>query len=212
MDSSGVVTAWAPPRRFVCEEVREAGGSPLATEILVESRGGGTCLVRLVNSVLGSGADWDDYLESMKKGWGGFFGVLRLYRTHFPGKSCTQIYVSGNAPGTESQGFLALTEALGIAKARVGERSRATAPGAPPLAGIVEAVGDARLALRIDAPAPGIAVVAAYQCGGPVMPSVQLYLYGDGAPAVVAKEEPGWRAFMERHFPAVAESAGASSL
>ena len=211
MDAPGVVTAWEPPRRFVCEEVCEPGGSPLATEILVESRAGGTCIVRLVNSVFASGTDWDDQLESMKKGWGGFFGVLRLYMTHFAGKACTQIQVSGNAPGTESQAFSALTEALGIEKASVGSKAAATAPGVPSLAGIVEAVEDVRLALRIDAPAPGIAVVAAYQCGGPVMTSVQLFLYGDGAPAVVAKEEPRWRAFMERHFPAVEESAGAGS-
>jgi hypothetical protein len=164
-----------------------------------------------VNSVFASGGDWDDQLDSMKKGWGGFFDVLRLYMTHFAGKPCAQIQVTGIAPGTESQAFSALTESLGIGKRRVGDKAAASAAGAPSLAGIVESVGDARLALRIDAPAPGVAVVATYACGGPVMTSVQLFLYGDGASAVVAKEEPRWRAFMERHFPAAAASADAGA-
>jgi hypothetical protein len=76
----------------------------------------------------------------------------------------------------------------------------------PSITGVIASVEDAWLALRLDSPAPGVAVLAAYACGGPVMASAQLYFYGEDAPAVVEREEPRWRAFMQRHFPAAAAS------
>ena len=30
---------------------------------------------------------------------------------------------------------------------------------------------------------------------------VRLYLYGDRAPAAVERDEPAWRAWIDRHFP-----------
>jgi uncharacterized protein YndB with AHSA1/START domain len=46
-DSKSVVTAWEPPRRFAYEERDWAEDAPpWATEILVEVRAGGTCVVR----------------------------------------------------------------------------------------------------------------------------------------------------------------------
>jgi hypothetical protein len=31
----------------------------------IEARGGGTCIVRLVNSGFGTGGDWDDQFDAM---------------------------------------------------------------------------------------------------------------------------------------------------
>jgi uncharacterized protein YndB with AHSA1/START domain len=87
MEASGVVTAWDPPRRFVYEEEDPFGpGSPsrLATEWLVEARSGGTCVVRLVNSLFATGEDWDDQLDDLREGWGAYLHNLRVYMTHFP--------------------------------------------------------------------------------------------------------------------------------
>src|ERR687891_698110 len=67
-DSPGTVTGWDPPRRFAYEEPNWASlagregapVTPLATEFLVEARSGGTCVVRVVSSAFGSGADWEN--------------------------------------------------------------------------------------------------------------------------------------------------------
>ena len=69
-DSRGVVTAWEPPRRFAYEEREWAEGAPpWATEILVEARSGGTCLVRLVSGVFSGGDDWGDEIDGTEAGW-----------------------------------------------------------------------------------------------------------------------------------------------
>jgi hypothetical protein len=61
------------------------------------------------------------------------------------------------------------------------------------------------LLLRLDAPAPGIAHLFALPMGGQVYLPIRLYLFGDQAAAVAAREEPAWQAWMARHFPMPAQ-------
>lgn len=138
MDSTGVVTAWEPPRRFAYEE-RDwmPGAPPLATEFLIEARSGGLCVVRLVSSLFASSAEWDDQLESFETGWRPFLQILWLYLMHFP-----------------------------------GQRS----------------------------------LVGHYTSSDRVRMSIHLYLFGDLAPAVVARDEPAWRAWMDERFPSARTS------
>jgi uncharacterized protein YndB with AHSA1/START domain len=77
---SAVVTAWEPPRRFAYEE-REwmPGAPPVATEIHVEARGGGRCVMRMVHSLFTSSDEWDDQLEGFENGWPPFLHVLKGY-------------------------------------------------------------------------------------------------------------------------------------
>jgi hypothetical protein len=86
----------------------------------------------------------------------------------------------------------------------MGLRVRAT-DGAPPLAGVIERVGEdpypEELLLRLDEPTPGIAHLFAMDMGGQVYLSIRLYLYGDQAAAVVARDEPLWQAWMNKAFP-----------
>jgi uncharacterized protein YndB with AHSA1/START domain len=77
------VTAWEPPHRVVFSS---EGDRALAYEWLVEARDGGTCLVRLVNSGFGPGADWDADYDGLSSGWRIFLQNLRLHLTHFPGQ------------------------------------------------------------------------------------------------------------------------------
>jgi uncharacterized protein YndB with AHSA1/START domain len=90
LTSTGVVTDYTPPVRFayeepwpiaerpedvdpvmarwfeshgvplteVCDDVRRV--SPVATEFLVESEAGGSCVIRIVTSAYGGGAEWED--------------------------------------------------------------------------------------------------------------------------------------------------------
>jgi uncharacterized protein YndB with AHSA1/START domain len=205
-DSPAVVTAWEPPFRMAYEE-RDWNPSapPLATEVTVEERSGGTCIVRMVHSLFTSSDDWDDQLESMESGWAGIFPILQLYLTHFRGERCSAFSVAGNASVLESEAWAALLAALGLAGATRGERWNAPASGVPSLAGIVERTGAEgkphNLTLRLDQPAPGIVWLGAYSWGGKVQVAISFYLFGDRAPAISARDEPLWQAWMNEHFP-----------
>jgi uncharacterized protein YndB with AHSA1/START domain len=70
--SHGIVTDYAPPRRFAYAEPWPLADhmptghhdvsslTPIATEFLVESASGGSCVIRVVTSAYGSGADWEN--------------------------------------------------------------------------------------------------------------------------------------------------------
>jgi uncharacterized protein YndB with AHSA1/START domain len=205
------VTVWEPPRRFVAEATGP-DGRHFAGEWLVEAREGGTCVVRLIYSGFGAGADWDAEYNALEAGWRLFLYNLRLYLTHFPGQRCFPVLVTGMAGEPPAQAFQALLAALGLPPPVEGERVAVTAADAPPLAGTVARVADAMLTLLIDEPAPGTAFVVAETADGvTTSTSVYAYYFGDQAEAVAARDEPRWRAWMERHFPmrgAAAASGG----
>jgi len=214
MEASGEVTGWDPPRRFAYEEEwqpsEDQPAGRIASEWLVEARSGGTCVVRLVASAFTSSESWDDELDQMREGWSSHLHQLRLYLTHHAGQPCSSITVNGRSTGSLEATHAAMTAALGLPQAAVGDRVAATAPDAPALAGVVEraepAVYHRELMIRIDEPAPGTAFVYAYGWRGEAFANVHLYLYGDSAAAAAAAEEPRWRAWMDRHFAAAAET------
>lgn len=104
LTSTGIVTDYTPPTRFayeepwpvaerpedvdpdmarwfesigvplsrVSEDLRRV--SPVATEFLVESASGGSCVIRVVTSAYGSGADWED--EFFAEMAAGFIALL----------------------------------------------------------------------------------------------------------------------------------------
>jgi uncharacterized protein YndB with AHSA1/START domain len=205
MDSVSTITAWDPPHRFAAES-QDLGpdAPPVATEWTVEARSGGTCVVRVVHSLFASADDWDNQLEGWESGWPDFFRILRLYLTHFRGQRGSAMQMGNATPEPKSEAWSALTSSLGLAGATTGQRVR-TSIGAPPLAGLVERVGEdpfpEELLLRLDEPAPGIAHLFAVEMGGQVYLSIRLYLYGDQASAAVARDEPLWQAWMNKPFP-----------
>jgi hypothetical protein len=102
-----------------------------------------------------------------------------------------------------SGAWTALTSALGITGATQGQRVRSSA-AAPRLAGIVERVGPPdhpEVILRLDEPSPGIAHLFAMAMGGQVYLPVRLFLYGEHAADVGAREEPSWQSWIAEHFP-----------
>jgi uncharacterized protein YndB with AHSA1/START domain len=205
MDITGIVTAWEPPRRFAYKEGEWSPSEPSAlsgaTEFLVEARAGGTCVVRLVASLFGSGEGWDDQVEGIDAGWRDCLDKLRMYLTEFPGQPCATILVTGRAVGSLDDAWPALTQALGLAQTARGERAEVTAADAPALAGTVQRPDVGHLRLRTDEPAPGIAAILAWAAGDHVAIRLHAHLYGDEAAAVAARDEPGWRAWMQERFP-----------
>jgi uncharacterized protein YndB with AHSA1/START domain len=200
--SIGVVTAWEPRARFAVEEPSwTPGAPPLVTELRIEARGGGTCLVRLASGLFAETDDWDDHLGSMETGWSGTLRVLRAYLARFRGESATMFHVPGGfaAEGRQERALSELTAALGIAGVAPGERFASS--GGPLLSGTLEEAGARESVLVLDEPAPGLALIGAYDCGGVVMPFVTLYLYGERGRVAAKESEAAWRAWMGARFP-----------
>jgi hypothetical protein len=160
--------------------------------------------VRVVHSWFASTDDWDKQYEAVEQGWPAFFRILKRYLAQFRGQPCTQIQLMAFAPGPKEKVWAEVGQSLGMAGAGVGQSVR-SAGNAPRLAAVVEHSGPEpklEVILRLDQPAPGTAYLMAMSMGGQAYLSIQLYLYGDGARAVAAREEPAWQAWLGRLFPA----------
>jgi uncharacterized protein YndB with AHSA1/START domain len=212
--STGEVTAWEPPHRIsYVERDWDEGAPPVATEITITSRAGDRCVMRMVHSLFTTSDDWDDQVEGFESGWPAFFAVLRVYLSHFAGEHAASCGAMHPATGDSLSVWLRLCEALGLAGASVGERR--TAPSSPePWSGVVEHVHQDRqqryMLLRIDAPAPGIALVATYDKGATshsaagqgTTVSLSRYFYGENADKLAAESEPRWCEWLNQNFEA----------
>ncbi len=204
MENTSTVTAWEPLKRWVAESPGWVPGSPpLANEWSVEARAGGTCVVRIVQSLFASTDEWDNQLEGAEYGWPGFLRALRIYLTHFRGQSSAAMKCMSQVPGTEAQAWESLISALGLKGVGVGQRWSSPA-GVPAFAGVVEYYTESPYdaLLRIDQPCPGIAALGAVDCGGPSLAILGFYLYGDQAEATAGTEAPKWEAWFAKQFGA----------
>jgi uncharacterized protein YndB with AHSA1/START domain len=202
MDAVATITEWDAPHRFTAEG-KWGPNATVATEWIVEARDGGTCVVRVVHSLFAETDEWDDQLAGTESGWPSFFKILRVYLEHFAGQPSSLIQLVAMAPAN-SGAWEKLAASLHVTGATPGERRNAGA-GVPPLSGIVETVEDGphpQVLLRIDLPAPGAAFVGACPAGENVFVSMSIYLYGDTAPAVAARDEAAWTSWMTGLFPA----------
>lgn len=205
MASTGEVTTWEPPFKFgYVEREWEEGAPPVATEIVITTRKGGKCSVRMVHSLFTSKEDWDDQLEGFESGWPGFFEVLRQYLAHFAGKNAAsfQIMLSANCGALEA--WQRLTEKLHLRGADVGERRTLPAELEAP-AGVVEQVAQGAnvrtLLLRMEEPQPGIALVGTYADADKVRASVSYFLYGENAAELATRKQTLWSDWMNDLFP-----------
>ena len=204
MEATSEITAWEPLRRFAAESHHLGPDAPaFATEWILETRSGGTCLVRVVHSLFTDSDQWDNELTGTELGWPGFFRVLRLYLTHFRGQAARQMQVMGMA-ATEAEGWSKLRRELGISGSANGAPVKA-GPGTPPFAGVIDSTVEKPsqqfAVVHLQEPAPGMATVGAFVCGGPVQTMVSLYLFGNRAEAAIERDEPKWHAWMKEHFP-----------
>ena len=204
MNSEATVTSWDAPRSFAAES-RDfvVEGPPVATTWRVEECAGGTCVVSVEHSLFADSDAYDVYLVGVEEGWPPFFRTLRIYMADFRGHPCALMDLPGDAP-MESSPWKALAQGLGIADARPGE-FRAAAADAPRFAGTVEDVPDpSEVVMRLDEPTSGVAHLFAMPLEGQFILSVRLYLYGEEAAEIAAREKPRWRAWFQERFPAAA--------
>ena len=202
-DQRSMVTAWDPPRVFAAQvDGMVPGSPPIASEWHIEAQTGGTCILRLVHSLIASTDDWDDQLGYIESGWSAFLLTLQIYLRHFRGQRSTLMKWMVPVAGTETQAWETLTAAEGLKGARVGQRWTAPA-GVPGLSGVVEYVseGPYDILVRLDKPGPAVAAFGAVDMGGPCMVGMNVYLYGDQAAAIAARETPLWQAWTQERFP-----------
>lgn len=200
-DSPGTITGWDPPHRLEYAEPEWAAlagrdidsVTPLVSEFLVEAQSGGTCVVQVVSSAFGTGADWEqEFMVDMEKNWRPFFeDNLRLYLTHFPGQRATPLEASADVAGAPDRVLSAMKVALG-----------AEAVGKPVdvrgVTGEVERIGDNNLFLRLSGPVPGYLGFVAFDKGnGTTMVAVQGWLFSDDGPGFVERQQPEWKAWLE---------------
>jgi uncharacterized protein YndB with AHSA1/START domain len=201
LQSPAVVTRWEAPHALAYEE-REwlPGAPPVATEVTVEARAGGTCVIRMVHSLFASEDTWDDQLGSFEKGWPVFFAILKLRLSRYAGKPFAAVRVSRSLDVPEADAWNALARDLGLLGAAAGQRVESRAP-APAFAGAVRHVIAGRhheAFVELERPAPGLALVQLYRWADTGSVSIALYLFGADAPAVAAREQPAWQAWCER--------------
>src|SRR5687768_394580 len=157
MDSVGKITAYEPSRRIAYEEdwatlVGQPGAdvTPLVTEFLVEARSGGTCVVRVVTSAFGTGADWEnEFWGEMNLGWAPMLDNLRIYMTHFAGQRVATTQSSVTIAATAEDAIDRARAALGVSA--VGDRVEVLGSEA-----IVERSIPRHFLLRIERPVPGL--------------------------------------------------------
>ena len=203
MEAASPLTAWEPPQKWAAQsDGWMPGMPPIAHEWSVEARGGGICLLRIVQSLFASTDDWDNQLESAAHGWPGFLRTLRIYLTHFRGQRSAIMQFVAPVAGTEAEAWETLTAALGLKGLSVGQRWTAPA-GVPAFSGVAEFVSQSPYdaLLLIDKPGPGIAALGTFNMGGQSMVALNFYLYGDQAAGTVARETPLWEAWFQKRFP-----------
>lgn len=198
-ESHGRITGWDPPRRFAYEEdwaglVGQPGAevTPLATEFLVEARSGGSCVVRVVTSAFGTGAQWEhEFWEEMDRGWAPMLDNLRLYLTHFPGQQATPLWAGASVPGgTPEAAVAAVRRGLNVSAPGDAVRTRG-------IEATAERVLDRHLLLRVHRPVPGLLSFFSFGSDDGVALHVQGQLFSDGAAAYVAREAPAWSAWLD---------------
>jgi uncharacterized protein YndB with AHSA1/START domain len=144
------VTVWDPPKRFATRSPEGEDGSVHAFEYLIEGRGQGTTVVRIIHSGF-LGDNWEAEYDGLKEGDPAYFHKLAQYLTYFKGRTATPVGVYGpNVPDRE-HAWKTLRTGLGLAgPVAVGDRVRLTPEGLPPMEGVVDYLSPSFLGVRTD--------------------------------------------------------------
>jgi|tagenome__1003787_1003787.scaffolds.fasta_scaffold20974295_4 uncharacterized protein YndB with AHSA1/START domain len=107
------ITAYEPGARLATRTEEAPDGRFMAFEYLIEGRGGGTTMLRIVQSGM-LGDDWETEFEAMKAGWPIYLVTLREYVTHFAGRTPAVTTLFRPGAGGPDAVWKIVTEALGV--------------------------------------------------------------------------------------------------
>jgi uncharacterized protein YndB with AHSA1/START domain len=199
-EGAATVTGWDPPARFAYEEPwfgTEA--ATVATEFLVEARGGGTCVVRVVSTFSADG--FEDELRMLDEGWTGFLDNLRVYLTHFRARRAAVVSVTGGSTAPPAEAWAELTAALGLEGVTVGDT---VAGDAPPLRGTVERVGTNELLVRSD---DALVNLSVFSWEDRTVTAIREARFGPDAEADAARRRDAWTAWLAQRPMSAERSA-----
>jgi uncharacterized protein YndB with AHSA1/START domain len=187
------VTAWEPSRRFAYRTGSQQGAGFMAFEWLIEGRGDGTTVLRLVQSgVLGD--DWESEYDALGKGWDMYLHQLGQYLRYFRGRPVTPVTLMGPGPKDTDQLWPRLRRGLGLAgEPAEGDRVQLTPDGLAPVEGVVDYASPDILGVRTD---DGL---YRFICGFDGSVGVGHHLYADDASSREA--EAAWRTWLSRLVP-----------
>ncbi|TKG68358.1 SRPBCC family protein [Prauserella endophytica] len=142
------ITSWEPGKRLAYGGEQAEDGRFVAYEFLIEGRGGGSTVLRMVTSGFIPGDDWADEFEAMSKGGALFFSTLATYLTHFAGRVATPLTVFGPPVGDWERTWSAVRAALVLGEhVSEGDAARFTVDG-DVVEGVVYSVNSQTLGIR----------------------------------------------------------------
>jgi uncharacterized protein YndB with AHSA1/START domain len=140
---------WEPGKRLSVghpDHEKATDWKAIVIDFEIETRAGRTVL-KLVQSGLPAGADWDSMDEGTKIGWEMFLFALKFYLERHAGQARRTILRYFGSPRSADETFNGLRELLGIAAAdlRPGARYAATTAGGEKIGGEIIAVESGHL-------------------------------------------------------------------
>jgi uncharacterized protein YndB with AHSA1/START domain len=146
---AGQVLAWEQGRRVVYGAPGPDGETPMTLEFLVEGRESGSTVLRLVQSGVFDGDDWEAEYDGFGRGWDMFFHNLAEYFRYFPGLPVANVVATGFTDLPGDRLWAELTARLGADPA-LGERVHLTPAGLEPIDGVVDLHGRSLLGIRTE--------------------------------------------------------------
>ena len=141
------IADWDPSHRFVTESEGE-DGRLMAFEFVIEGRGAGKTLIRLVHSGFLPDTDWEREFEGLRVGDPAYLQKLGQYLKYFRGRTATPIAAYG--PKVERErAWSVFRRALGLKGDAVeGAPVSADLEGLPAIDGVVDYVSPDFLGVR----------------------------------------------------------------
>ena len=157
----------------------------------MEARSGGTCVVRVVSSAYGTGADWEhEFWGEMETGWAPMLDNLRIYLTHFAGQHATA--TTSTAPFA-----VAPLEAIDRVRAALGVGAVGDHIDAAGVDGVVERAIAHHFLVRIERPVPGLLSCFSFGDDAGAVVNLSAYLYGTDGTAAAERLQPEWQSLLE---------------
>ncbi len=139
--SSSTITSWEPGVRFGHRSEQGADGSFMAFDYLIEARAGGSTGLRLVQSGVLGGEDWEAEYQAMQAGWPMYLESLVAYLTYFPGRTATPVTALHPGAGDPATVWARLVAELGVTgSVAEGVPAHVTVAGLPAADGVIDCV------------------------------------------------------------------------